>query len=141
MGSAGRTRLAETEAEEGLEDDGAEAPIPFRLNIVVEKPGKGALNIEAMAQDGTILVDNFYYYKDASMAHSSTPEAVHGAEDVYPGPPFPSLDEDLQALVERYLEERGISQALALFIPDYMDLKEQREYQDWLKNVKDFVAA
>ncbi|KAI0544164.1 mitochondrial glycoprotein [Xylaria curta] len=134
-------RLAETEAEEAIEDEEAEPPAPCRLNIVVEKPNKGALNIEALAQDGTILVENFYYYKDPKMAHSSSPEAVHGAEDVYPGPPFSSLDEDLQVMMERYLEERGISQALAIFVPDYMDVKEQREYQSWLKNVKDFVEA
>lgn len=134
-------QLSETEAEEGLDDESTQAPVPCRLNIVVEKPNKGALNIEAVAQDGTILVENFYYYKDPKMAHSSSPEAVHGAEDVYPGPPFGSLDEDLQLLMERYLEERGISTAMALFVPDYMDVKEQREYQTWLKNVKDFVAA
>jgi complement component 1 Q subcomponent-binding protein len=135
-------RLAEAETEEGMEDgEEAEPAVPCRLNIVVEKPNKGALNIEAVAQDGTILVENFYYYKDPKMAHSSSPEAVHGAEDVYPGPPFGSLDEDLQIMMERFLEERGITQAMAVFVPDYMDVKEQREYQTWLKNVKDFVEA
>lgn len=129
--------LAETEADEGFED--AQPPVPCRLNIVVEKPNKGALNIEALAQDGSIIVENFYYYKDPKLAHSSSPEAVHGAEDAYPGPPFGSLDEDLQLILERYLEERGITQAMAVFVPDYMDVKEQREYQNWLKNVKDFV--
>ncbi|KAI1424205.1 mitochondrial glycoprotein [Xylaria sp. FL1777] len=131
---------AEAEAEEDI-DDMDESSIPCRLNIVVEKPNKGALNIEAVAQDGSILVENFYYYKDPKMAHSSSPEAVHGAEDVYPGPPFGSLDEDLQLLMERFLEERGISTAMAIFVPDYMDAKEQREYQAWLKNIKDFVEA
>ncbi|KAI0534747.1 mitochondrial glycoprotein [Xylaria digitata] len=134
-------RLAETEAEEDIEDEDVDNVVPCRINIVVEKPDKGALNIEAVAQDGAILVENFYYYKDPKMAHSSSAEAVHGAEDVYPGPPFGSLDEDLQLLMERYLEERGISQSMALFVPDYMDVKEQREYQAWLKNVKDFVGA
>ncbi|KAF2963696.1 hypothetical protein GQX73_g9874 [Xylaria multiplex] len=134
-------RLAETEAEEGLGDEDMTTPVTYRVNIVVEKPNKGALNIEAIAQDGTILVDNFYYYKDPKMAHSSSPEAVHGAEDVYPGPPFGSLDEDLQVLIERYLEDRGITQSMALFVADYVDVKEQREYQTWLKNIKDFVEA
>ncbi|GAP85030.1 putative regulatory protein suaprga1 protein [Rosellinia necatrix] len=133
--------LAETEAEEDFEGEEHDPSVPCRLNIVVEKPNMGALNIEAVAQDGTILVENFYYYKDPNMAHSSTPEAVHGAEDTYPGPPFGSLDEDLQVLMERYLEERGIGQAMAVFVPDYMDVKEQREYHTWLKNVKDFVKA
>ncbi|KAH8167172.1 hypothetical protein CIB48_g1076 [Xylaria polymorpha] len=120
-------QLAETEAEDSLDDD--------------DKPNKGALNIEAVAQDGSILIENLYYYKDAKMAHSSSPEAVHGAEDAFAGPPFASLDEDLQLMVERYLEERGIAQAMAIFVPDYLDVKEQREYQAWLKNVKGFVEA
>ncbi|KAI8626156.1 mitochondrial glycoprotein [Xylariaceae sp. FL1651] len=134
-------QLAEAEAEAGLDGEDSEPPVPCRLNIVVEKAGKGALNIEAVAQDGSILVENFYYYKDPKMAHSASPEAVHAAEDVYPGPPFGSLDEDLQVMMERYLEERGITQAMAVFVPDYMDVKEQREYQAWLKDVKDFVEA
>lgn len=125
------------EAEPGSED----AAAPARLNIVVEKPGKGALNIEALAQDGTIVVENLYYYKDAKLAHSSDAEAVHAAQDAYPGPPFGTLDEDLQILMERYLEERGITPALAMFVPDYMDVKEQREYLAWLNNVKGFVDA
>jgi complement component 1 Q subcomponent-binding protein len=66
---------------------------------------------------------------------------VHAAQDTYPGPPFGSLDEDLQILMERYLEERGITQALAIFAPDYMDFKEQKEYMAWLKNVKGFIDA
>ncbi|CAJ2509219.1 Uu.00g142450.m01.CDS01 [Anthostomella pinea] len=135
-------QLAEAEAEEGVEDGEEREPgVPCRLNIVVEKPNKGALNIEAVAQDGQILVENFYYFKDAKMAHGETPEAVHAAEDTYPGPPFGSLDEDLQILMERYLEDRGVTQAMAVFVPDYMDLKEQREYNTWLKDVKTFVDA
>jgi len=134
-------QLAQAEADEAMESGEHDSAIPCRLNIVVEKPNKGALNIEAVAQDGGILIENFYYYKDPKMAHSSSPEAVHSAEDIYAGPPFGSLDEDLQLLMERYLEERGITQAVALFVPDYMEIKEQREYQTWLKQVKDFVVA
>ncbi|KAH7029062.1 mitochondrial glycoprotein [Microdochium trichocladiopsis] len=130
------------EAEEGAEGEGeeGETPIPCRLNVVVEKgAGKGCLNIEAIAQDGQIMVENFYYFKDPKIAHSADADAAHAAQDVYPGPPFGSLDQDLQDLMERYLEERGVNQALALFVPDYMDVKEQREYQAWLKDVKSFV--
>jgi len=131
------------EAEEGADGEGVEGeetPIPCRLNVVVEKgAGKGCLNIEAVAQDGQIMVENFYYFKDPKIAHSSDAEAAHKAQDVYPGPPFGSLDQDLQDLMERYLEERGVNQALALFVPDYMDVKEQREYQAWLKDVKNFI--
>lgn len=134
-------RTAGDLADEVEDMVGGEAPVPCRLNIVIEKDGKGALNIEATAQDGGIMVDNMYYYADAAMAHSTTAEVSHKAQDVYPGPPFGSLDEDLQVLMERYLEERGITQALAVFVPDYMDMKEQKEYLAWLNNVKSFVDA
>ncbi|RYP23478.1 hypothetical protein DL767_008794 [Monosporascus sp. MG133] len=134
---------AEAEADEAGLDDAEESmnSVPCRLNIVVEKEGKGALNIEAVAQDGQIMVENFYYFKDPKLAHGQSAEVAHAAQDVYPGPPFGTLDEDLQILMERYLEERGVSQTLAIFVPDYMDLKEQREYHAWLKDVKNFVDA
>jgi complement component 1 Q subcomponent-binding protein, mitochondrial len=120
----------------------ADGAVPCRLSIVVEKPGKpGALSIEASAQDGTIVVENLYYFSKAELAHGKTADASHAAQDVYPGPPFGSLDEDLQVLLERYLEERGVTQALAVFVPDYMDAKEQREYSAWLNNLKAFVDA
>jgi complement component 1 Q subcomponent-binding protein len=127
--------------QESMEDDmgPGEGPMAVRLNVVVEKPGKGALNVEASAQDGNIVVENMYYYADAKLAHNETAEAAHTAQNIYPGPPFGSLDEDLQILLERYLEERGITQALALFVPDYMEIKEQKEYLAWLNNVKAFV--
>ncbi|KAK0673619.1 mitochondrial glycoprotein [Cercophora samala] len=137
---SGAADLAE-EAEEDMEGGADTDAMPCRLNIVVEKPNKGALNVEAIAQDGTIVVENVYYYKDAKLAHSSNPDAVHAAQDAYPGPAFGSLDEDLQILLERYLEERGITPALALFVPDYMDMKEQKEYLAWLENVRGFVEA
>jgi complement component 1 Q subcomponent-binding protein len=58
---------------------------------------------------------------------------------MYSGPPFPQLDEDLQVLLESYLAERGVDTELAIFIPEYIDVKEQKEYLGWLKKVKDFV--
>jgi complement component 1 Q subcomponent-binding protein, mitochondrial len=143
-GPGARRSERDADGEEGLEgeeDEEAEPAVPCRLNVVVEKPGKGALNIEAIAQNGQIMVDNFYYYKDAKLAQPDSAESSHKASDVYPGPPFGSLDEDLQILMERYLEERGVTQALAVFVPDYMDVKEQKEYQAWLKDVKGFIDA
>ena len=136
-----RSGAADLAEEAGEEGEGSDAAPPCRLNIVIEKPNKGALNIEALAQDGSVVVENLYYYADAKLAHSTDANAVHAAQDAYPGPPFGSLDEDLQILMERYLEERGITQGLALFVPDYMDYKEQKEYMAWLKNVKGFIDA
>jgi len=135
---ASEDQIEEQEGEEGEEQ---EPSFPARLNIVVEKPGKGALAVESVVQDGMVVIDNVYYYTDASHAHAKTAEKVHERQDLYVGPPFSNLDEDLQVLLERYLDERGINTALALFVPDYIDMKEQKEYLRWLENVKGFVEA
>ena len=120
-----------------------EAPTPISLSIIITKPGKtaGALHVDATAQDGNIIVDNLFFYEDAKVANAETPEDAQKRAEVYPGPPFGSLDEDLQVLMERFLEERGITQAMAVFVPDYVDVKEQKEYSRWLANVKGFVDA
>jgi len=143
--SQDRNASSRSAAEEDLVDEDAEefggAAPPTHLTVVVEKPSKGpgALSIECTAQDGALIVDNVHYYADANQAFASTPEASHARVDAYPGPSFATLDEDLQVLMEQYLEERGISQGLATFTPDYIDYKEQKEYQRWLQNVKNFV--
>lgn len=140
-----RSAGAEEQMEEELDEDdmGGDVPPPINLSIVVEKPGKtsGALNIEASANDGNIVVENVFFYDDAKMAKLDSPEAARQRSEVYPGPPFGSLDEDLQVLMERFLEERGITQVMAAFIPDYVDVKEQAEYLRWLNKVKAFVDA
>jgi complement component 1 Q subcomponent-binding protein len=44
------------------------------------------------------------------------------------------LDDNLQIQFERYLEERGINSAMAVFAVDYIDSKESQEYLQWLKS-------
>ena len=142
-GSSSQSPDSAAAGEEDIDDDRAgDAAVPCRLTVIVEKPGQpGALNIEATAQDGSVIVDNLYYFADKSLAHGETGEAAHRAQGVYAGPPFGSLDEDLQILMERFLEERGVTQALAVFVPDYMDVKEQKEYLSWLEGLKKFIDA
>jgi len=133
---------ADQEGSEGEEEeDSQDQSFPARVNVIVEKPGKGALAIECIAQDGMIVIENTYYYANSAHALAKTPEKMAERQDLYVGPPFSNLDEDLQVLLERYLEERGVNTALAIFVPDYIDMKEQREYLRWLSSVKDFVEA
>lgn len=131
------------EKEISEEEGEGESPesFPARVNIIIEKANKGAMAVETIAQDGQVIIDNVYYYKDAALAHAKTAEVSHKRQELYVGPPFGNLDEDLQVVLERYLDERGINTALALFVPDYIDMKEQKEYLTWLANVKSFVEA
>lgn len=125
-------------AETEEEFDGS---FPVRCAINVTKAGKGSLNIDAQAQDGQFMIENITFYKDDQLATELTSDADWARRGLYMGPQFETLDENVQAQFESYLAERGIATNLALFIPNYAELKEQREYCHWLTNVKEFVEA
>lgn len=128
-------------AEDGSEGQDEPESFPARLQIVISKPGRGALAIESVAQDGMVVIDNVYFYPSEDLAFAKTAELDHKRQSLYVGPPFGNLDPDLQVMFDRYLDERGINTALALFVPDYIDVKEQREYLAWLEGVKGFIEA
>ncbi|CAD7700617.1 unnamed protein product [Ostreobium quekettii] len=56
------------------------------------------------------------------------------------GPTYEELDDDLQDSCQKYLEERGITSEMGDYLLELVLDKEQREYMDWLKKVKAFVA-
>jgi len=126
---------------ESDEEDVAPVSFPVRASVTIEKDGKGAVTIDTVAQDGAIVIESVLYYKDGKLATEQSAEADWQRRGLYIGPQFSELDEGVQALFERYLEERGINTALANFLPDYVEYKEQKEYLQWLQNVKSFVAA
>lgn len=128
------------ELEEEYEEDGQQQGFPAHVSIRIERASKGAIAIEATAQDGDFLIEDLYYFPSADLADPATAEKDWSRRTLYTGPPFNNLDEDLQILLEKYLEERGINTRLALFIPDYIDHKEQKEYVRWL-NSKSFLCA
>jgi complement component 1 Q subcomponent-binding protein len=131
-------RIAPADREELVdeydEEEGGEQGFPAHVNIRIERPGKGALAIDATAQDGDFLIEELWYFPNGELADPATAEKDWQRRNLYAGPPFSNLDEDLQILLEKYLEERGINTRMALFVPDYIDHKEQKEYINWLKS-------
>ncbi|KAH9888045.1 mitochondrial glycoprotein [Cubamyces lactineus] len=133
------------EGEEGAENEEGELPLhsyPIRCSFSFTKAGApGALTIDAMCQEGTFVIDNISYYNDAKVGTELTAEADWKRRGYYLGPQFDTLDVSLQDEFDKFLQERGINQTLAYFVPEYAEYKEQKEYVSWLKNVKDFVEA
>ncbi|KIM70795.1 hypothetical protein SCLCIDRAFT_101234 [Scleroderma citrinum Foug A] len=115
---------------------------PIRVSISVTKENmKGSINIDTMCQDGGFIVDNISYYGDAHVGTELTAEADWKRRGLYIGPQFDTLDVSVQEEFEKFMQERGINESLATFIPEYSELKEQKEYVRWLDNVKKFVDA
>ncbi|KAI0782033.1 mitochondrial glycoprotein [Abortiporus biennis] len=135
----------ETEFEEEAEGQSEDEPAhsyPIRCSISITKDSApGALTVDAMCQDGAFIVDNISFYKDAKVGTELTAEADWNRRGLYIGPQFDTLDVGVQEEFERFLQERGINDSLAVFIPEYSEYKEQKEYVHWLANVKSFVEA
>jgi complement component 1 Q subcomponent-binding protein len=128
-------QIAPGDREELMDDESADAEpsFPARLSVTIEKDGvAGAMQFEAVAHDGSISIENVYHYTNKELADVKTAEQDWSRKSVYTGPPYGNLDEDLQVLLERYLEERGVDTALAVWVPEYIDFKEQKEYMRWL---------
>lgn len=60
------------------------------------------------------------------MASELTAEADWKRRGLYIGPQFPTLDDGLQEQFQAFLDERGINDDLAMFIPMFAEYKEQK---------------
>lgn len=143
--SIGDIDSSEAEMDESDEVDVKEdedgPAFPVRCAITISKQNNGALTIDAQAVDGAFNIQNISFYRDDKLATDLTADADWARRGLYIGPQFETLDEGVQAQFESFLEERGLSTDLALFIPNFAEFKEQREYCAWLENVKKFVDA
>ncbi|KAH9916057.1 mitochondrial glycoprotein [Fomitopsis serialis] len=122
----------ESEFEQGEEGEQTpeEQPIhsyPIRCSISITKAGAdGAVNVDALCQEGAFLVDNISFYKDAAVGTELTAEADWKRRGLYIGPQFDTLDVTVQEEFEHWLRERGIDEELSTFIPEYSEFKEQK---------------
>ncbi|KAF9892958.1 Mitochondrial acidic protein mam33 [Aspergillus nanangensis] len=141
--AANASQDAKAPADRDLDDldRDLEPSFPARVNVTIEKPSNGSLLIQTVAQDGLFQIEEVSYFSKPDLAHAQTAEKDWARQSLYAGPPFENLDEDLQTFMERYLEERGVNAELANMIPDYIQVKEQKEYVRWIENVKNFISA
>ena len=128
------------DAEASAEDiEQPEPSFPARVTITVEKPNNGALLIQTVVQDGVFQIEEVSHFANAELAQSQTAEKDWARQSLYAGPPFENLDEDLQSLWDRYLEDRGLNAEFANMVPDYISVKEQKEYLRWLESMFPFL--
>ena len=117
--------------------DESQSAFPANVNVLIQRSNRGALRVHLVADSGRFTIHGVTHLPESSA--SATEQLHNPPESLYTGPPFQQLDEEVQGLLEQYLDVRGINAALAQFIPDYIDVKEQKEYLGWLGRVKQFV--
>jgi complement component 1 Q subcomponent-binding protein len=96
--------------------------------------------MSTIAQDGEFLIQGIRYFRQGEIKDEDIVDVGETRQDLYMGPLFDELSQELQATFTNLLEERGINTALATFLPDYVDYKEQNEYVRWLKDVNAFIS-
>ncbi|KAH9962300.1 mitochondrial glycoprotein [Lactifluus volemus] len=129
-------------SDEDVTSADAEPSYPLRCSFTITKPSvPGALSIDAVCQEGVFVVENASFYNDSKLATDLTAESDWKRRGLYIGPQFETLDVSLQEVLEKFLQERGINENLAFFVPEYAQYKEQKEYVDWLSKVKSFIDA
>lgn len=109
------------------------------MNVLIQRSGKGALRVNLVTDNGRFTINGVTHLPEATINASPEELLRNPPEHLYTGPPFQQLDEEVQGFLEQYLDVRGINTALALFIPDYIDVKEQKEYLGWLQRMKEFI--
>lgn len=131
------------EAAAPAEEDDNMPQFPVRISATITKPttNEGALMLDGFVQDGEVTLDNIAYYPERDTATTMDANMDYARRAAYLGPQVETLDDALQVQFREYFAERGIDANFALFVPNYAEYKEQREYVAWLKNVRKFVEA
>ena len=77
-------------------------------------------------QDGEFTIENVSFYDDAKVGTELSAESDWKRRGLYIGPTFDTLDVGLQDEIQKYLQERGINETVATFVPEYCAYKEQQ---------------
>ncbi|KAI8324071.1 mitochondrial glycoprotein [Martensiomyces pterosporus] len=127
------------EAEKKSEDTPEDFPINFTATFA--KPGAPVLHMELECEEGEIGVNHMTFLPDEETAVSSTVEKDWARKQAYFGPIYGQLSDDLKENIDEFLTERSVDTALTLFMQDYIEFKEQKEYLNWLSSFKKFIDA
>jgi complement component 1 Q subcomponent-binding protein len=99
------------------------------------------MELNVTAEGDSFFIDNVAYSNDSSKMTDLSPVADYERKQLYSGPQFEQLDEQVQETFLEFLEERGFDKGFAQFAKQYLEYKEQNEYVNWLEGVEAFVKG
>ena len=86
--------------------------------------------------------DSMVYHCNATMDTVEVERIAFGStdsDDVFSGPAFEEMPDDLRDAFSMHLYDRHIDGDLGTFILLYSEMKEQQEYINWLDKISSFV--
>lgn len=130
---ADRPELEDEEEAEYPEEQQSGSSFPVRLLIKITKDSQpGAMEIETVATDGDMVIESVYFYPKPELADPQSADGEFKRRMMYAGPRYDNLDVELQELMDQFLQDRNIDTEMSLWLPDFVDYKEQKEYVRWL---------
>ena len=125
----------DAEEEEDVEEPGGNG---VRFTITATKAGKSVV-WNCVSRDESVTIQGVgMTNEDVDLVQKTSGIS----ENLYQGPDFTELAEDLQDAFHEYLsEELGVDSDLAVFIAMYTDYKEQCQYVHFLSDVQSIVKA
>ncbi len=115
----------------GGEEEDEEMSSPFKFDVTVSRAGK-VMHLSCTSEAAEATIDG--------VTMSNSEEDVENG-DLYRGPLLEDLPEDVRDGLDLYLQEQcGVDEDVAAFIAMYADYREQVEYINWLKSVKNIVS-
>ncbi|KAF5741770.1 mitochondrial glycoprotein [Tripterygium wilfordii] len=119
--------------QKSVGDGGKRVPEDVKLHITlvvnISKEGVGeVLEIMCSAWPNSIEITKLFIRRNGKMS-----------AQLYDGPEFRELDDELQESLYEFLEARGINEELATFLHEYMKNKGKIEYIRWMGTVKSYI--
>jgi complement component 1 Q subcomponent-binding protein len=127
----------EEEADVDMEDieneqEGEDEPaVGYGIQFEVIVSNGGHKTEFACVAGDTLQIRNVRYIPDGKSVDDL---------DVYGGPRFEDLDEEVKEMFYDYLAARKIDDDLSHFVLAYSAKKEQAEYENWLSKLSEFTA-
>jgi len=122
--------------EDTEEQDMEESGVGLRFAVCLHKGGKNVV-VTCISENGVMNVENVTVRDAENVEEGLVPRFD---EDLYQGPQFSELADDLQEAFALFLQEEcGIDESIVCFVAMYADYKEQLEYVNWLRSVTEVI--
>lgn len=120
--------------EDNQESEGPAHMTDFQ--VLIHKKGKNSgFLVEAVVMDSQVNINHVHVSDNLHDFHTKFLSGTIDA-DVYQGPDFSTLDENLQTAFGEFFTDLGINEETASFIEMSSLDKDQSLYMNWLRNAK-----
>lgn len=131
----------ELEIRCALPEASGEAQNTGSMNNVVLLVTKGVetMRFGLSIENQELVLDSVSHCNDAAILKNDSSEGLLKQKRLYNGPLIHELDQEIVDEFLSYLDARGVTDELAVFITDFAFWKEQQEYEAWLASISKFT--